>query len=162
MTPMIACFPKQTGELFPHNPLNRHRALRFTKDEQDSTGAYKLHVKQASVCAKKIYTEKSLKPGICTVYCQHCNILVGFSLLDEAERLQTIYDIFSHRDWVDDLPEDPSSDTLEPEDTDPIDAVYVDEGHDSDCDETHKDTTVPQDVSDSEFSETAQEELWDI
>lgn len=97
--PDIVDTPALTGEYFPGFPLNGAAALRFGRDETKD-GRLRLHVNQAKVCRKTIHAGSNLKPGLMTVYCHTCRLLVGWSLLDEPETVRTCYNVFKHRNFA--------------------------------------------------------------
>jgi hypothetical protein len=55
--------------------------------------------KQDGLCTKHAPTFRGFSPGVFTVYCAGCSIMLGFSLIDQCESVRTAFEIFFCRNF---------------------------------------------------------------
>jgi hypothetical protein len=70
--------------------------------DEESNGRLKTgrtRKKQDVLCTKHAPSFRSFSPGIFTVYCAGCSLMLGFSLLDQSESVRTAFEIFFCRDF---------------------------------------------------------------
>jgi len=88
-------FFQQSGEYFPNHPITS-RVRRYGFDELNNGRLKTSYIRktQDALCVKNAPTYRNFSPGIFTVYCAQCCLMLGFSLLDRQESVRTAFEIF--------------------------------------------------------------------
>mmetsp|Transcript_79778 Transcript_79778/g.129311 ORF Transcript_79778/g.129311 Transcript_79778/m.129311 type:complete len:149 (-) Transcript_79778:1993-2439(-) len=84
-----------SGEYFPNHPITG-RVRRYGFDELKNGRLKTSYIRktQDALCVKNAPTYRNFSPGIFTVYCAQCCLMLGFSLLDRQESVRTAFEIF--------------------------------------------------------------------
>ena len=107
----------RTGSYFPNHPVIRtfpwfmydfnNRIAKNKRDEEHYKNA-KLQAKQelhnelgemGHTCNKHKTSQRSLTPGIFTVFCGGCGVCEGFEMMPVAESPLTAFHVFANRAW---------------------------------------------------------------